>query len=79
MSIPISLAEAVRAPSHTRRSHPDEPDDNSHDSAHPSEQLVDTLPNNYLFSLTLRKEHLRGSLGLQLYDTHAVSFSDRAS
>ena len=69
----ISLAQAVRAPSHTRRSHPDEPDDNSSDSAHPSEQLVDTLPSNdnYLFSLTLRKEHLRGSLGLQLYDTHA--------
>ena len=64
---------------HTRRSPPDEPDDNSDDSAHswllqvalePSEQLVDTLQNNYLFSFTLRKAHLRGGLGLQLYDTH---------
>ena len=37
----------------------------------PSEQLVDTLQNNYLFSFTLRKAHLRGGLHLQLYDTHA--------
>ena len=65
---------------HTRRSPPDEPDDNSDDSAHswllqvtlePSGQLVATLQNNYLFSFTLRKVHLRGGLGLQLYDTHA--------
>ena len=65
---------------HTRRSPPDEPDDNSDDSAHswllqvalePSGQLVATLQNNYLFSFTLRKAHLRGGLHLQLYDTHA--------
>ena len=65
---------------HTRRSPPDEPDDNSDDSAHswllqvalePSGQLVATLQNNYLFSFTLRKVHLQGGLGLQLYDTHA--------
>ena len=41
------------------------------DALEPSEQLVDTLHNNYLFSFTLRKAHLRGGLGLQLYDTHA--------
>ena len=41
------------------------------DALKPSEQLVDTLQNNYLFSFTLRKAHLRGGLRLQLYDTHA--------
>ena len=42
-----------------------------HDALKNSEQLVDTLQNNYLFSFTLRQAILRGGLGLQLYDTHA--------